>query len=110
MTAPELLGVILGSAAVGALISSVATGIFNARMKRAELERQDMEMALKMADLKYQQMVRIAEWEKNAKGVIRSVEFWDPMVSVIEYRKAMKEYRETGAWKKGQAGHGQGGS
>src|SRR5262249_54151851 len=109
MTGPELVGVILGSAAAGALISSVVTGIFNARMNREELERQHMEMALKLADLKHQQMVRVAEWEAKERGVSRPVVFSDPMMSVIGYREAMKEYRKTGMWKKGQAGLGQGG-
>ena len=51
----ETVALILGSAAVGALISSLVNGLFNWWTKKAELERRDMEMALKMAELKHQQ-------------------------------------------------------
>jgi hypothetical protein len=54
MTWPEILGLILGSAGVGALVSSVVNGIVNWKTKQQELERQDMQMALKMAELRHQ--------------------------------------------------------
>ncbi len=104
MTTPEILGLVLGSAAVGALISSIVNGIFNWKMKRRELERQDMAMALKMAELKHQQLVTTHDWYvKQGREV--GVDFFDPLVSVIDYCDGMKEYRKTGRWKKGEAGH-----
>ncbi len=56
MTGPE----VLASAAVGAVIASLVNGIFNWRLKRQELERQDLTMALKMSELKNQQRSRPA--------------------------------------------------
>ena len=103
----QTLALILGSAAVGALISSLVNGLFNWCSKKAELERRDVEMALKMAELKHQQVVTVYNWHA-AQGGDPAVTFIDPLMSVIEYRKGMEEYRKTGAWKKGQAGHGQG--
>jgi hypothetical protein len=40
---------------VGRAALPVITGIFNPRMKREELERENMQVALKMAELKHQQ-------------------------------------------------------
>jgi len=37
MTVPEILGLVFGSAGVGALISSVVNGIFNWKTKQQEL-------------------------------------------------------------------------
>lgn len=74
----ETLALIFGSAAVGALISSIVNGVFNRRMKDQELERQDMEMALKMAELKHRQMIAVQPAD---------VSFWDPLVTMIEYRR-----------------------
>src|SRR3972149_87016 len=95
----ETVGLILGSAAVGALISSGINALTNYVTKREELEREDMQMALKMAELKHQQMVTTQQWNiQYGKAV--TVEFWDPLVSVISYREGMKEFRETGEWGK----------
>lgn len=107
MSVPEILGLVLGSAAVGALVSSIVNGIFNSRSKLQELERRDMEMALKMAELKHQQMVTVYQWHAT-KGGDPAVTFIDPLMSVIEYHKGIKEYGKTGGWKKGEAGHGHG--
>jgi hypothetical protein len=100
----ETLVLILGSAAVGALISSIVNGVFNWWAKKAELERLDMEMALKMAELKHQQLVITHEWYAK-QGKDRGVDFFDPLVSVIDYCDGMKKYRKTGRWPKGEAGH-----
>ncbi|OGK99268.1 MAG: hypothetical protein A3I14_17045 [Candidatus Rokubacteria bacterium RIFCSPLOWO2_02_FULL_73_56] len=99
------LVLILGSAAVGALISSLVNGLFNWRAKKAELERRDMEMALKMAELRHQQLMAVQEWNLKT-GQPQPVSFFDPLVTVIDYRDGMEEYRRTGHWKKGEAGHG----
>jgi hypothetical protein len=101
----ETLGLILGSAGVGALVSSLINGFFSWRSKKAELERRDMEMALKMAELKHQQLVAVHDWyTKQGRDV--PVDLYDPLVTVIDYCDGMKEYRKTGRWKKGEAGHG----
>jgi hypothetical protein len=103
------LALILGSAAVGAavgaLISSLVNGLFNWWAKKAELERRDMEMALKMAELKHQQLVATHDWH-GKQGSDVEVVFFDPLVSVIDYCEGVKEYRKTGRWAKGEASHG----
>jgi hypothetical protein len=104
MTGGEVLALVLGSAAVGALASSIVTGTFNRKDKRAELERRDMEMALKMAELKHQQVVTTYNWHA-AQGRDPGVTFIDPFMSVIDYHKGMEEFRKTGRWAKGEAGH-----
>ena len=105
----QTLALFLGSAAVGALISSLVNSLFNWWAKKAELERRDMEMALKMAELKHQQLVITHDWHaKQGRDV--GVDFFDPFNSVIDYCDGMKEYRKTGKWRKGEAGHGRGAS
>ena len=101
----EILGLVLGSAAVGALVSSIVNGLFNRSLKKQELERQDMQMALKMAELKHQQLVLAHDWTVK-QGGDAAVDFFDPLFSVIDYRKGMDEFRKTGKWAKGDAGHG----
>lgn len=100
----QMLALILGSAAVGALISSIVNGLFNWWAKQAELERRDIEMALKMAELKHQQLVATHDWSAK-QGREVGVDFFDPLVSVIDYCDGMKEYRQTGRWARGEAGH-----
>jgi hypothetical protein len=99
----ETIALILGSAAVGALISSVVSGIFARRAQRDELG--DLEMALKMAELKHQQMVTTQEWNQKS-GRDADVSFFDPLVTVIGYDRGIKEYRKTGRWDKGETAHG----
>jgi hypothetical protein len=101
----ETMALILGSAAVGALISSVVSGIFARRAQRDELARRDLEMALKMAELKHQQMVITQEWNQKG-GRDADVSFFDPLVTVIDYDRGIKEYRKTGRWDKGETAHG----
>ena len=100
----ETVALILGSAAVGALISSLVNGLVNWRTKKAELERRDMEMALKMAELKHQQLVATHDWHVKQDHDV-PVGFFDPLVSVIGYCEGVKEYRRTGRWVKGEVGH-----
>jgi hypothetical protein len=82
-------------------------GLVNWWTKKAELERRDLEMALKMAELKHQQLIAVHDWYVNQDRDV-GVDFFDPLVSVIDYCNGMKEYRRTGKWKKGEAGHGRG--
>jgi hypothetical protein len=96
----ETVLLILGSAGAGALVSS----FFGWLGKRAELERQDMAAALKMAELKHQQIVVTHEWYAQ-QGKDANVSFWDPFMSVIGYVEAMREWRRTGKWVKGEAHH-----
>src|SRR6266702_3610967 len=76
------LGLILGSAAVAALVSSLVNAIGNWLTKRADLERQDMELAFKMAELRHDQVVKVQEWHHRS-GQPSRTQFWDPFVSVI---------------------------
>ncbi len=100
MTSP--LALILGSAAVAALISSLINAIGNWLAKRAELERQDMEIAFKMAQLRHDQLVKVREWTANELQPA-AISFWDPFMTVIHYRRAMKEFRKSGTWERGEA-------
>jgi len=91
----ETVGLILGSAAVGALISSGINAWTNVRTKRQELEREDMAMAFKMAELKHHQMVITQEWNIKHGQPAKNVSFWDPLMSVIHYRRGVEEFRRT---------------
>jgi hypothetical protein len=95
----------LGSAAIGSVLTSIANGIFSARAQRAELARRDLEMALKLAELKHQQMIAVQEWNQKS-GRDADVSFFDPLVTVIGYDRGIKEYRKTGRWDKGETAHG----
>ena len=94
MTGGEVAGLVFGSAVLGALASSVINGVFAWRAKIQELERRDMEMALKMAELKNQQLLAMKDWSIK-EGRPAGVDFWDPLQSVIEYRRGMAEYQKT---------------
>ena len=101
----QTLVLILGSAAVGALLSSVVSGIFSYFTERRQLARRDLEMALKLAELKHQQMITVQEWTQKS-GRDADVRFFDPLVTVIDYDRGIKEYRNTGRWDKGETAHG----
>jgi hypothetical protein len=98
------IALLLGSAAVGALISSIINGLFAYWSKKAELERMDMQMAMKMTELRHQQIVAVEGWQRE-RGIKGPVEIYDPLVTAIEYRRGMKEYQTTGIWKRGEATH-----
>lgn len=95
----------LGSAGVGALVSAVVNGAFNYFIKKREMDARDMELALKMAELKHEQLVTAQEWAVKAEGKPRPAGLWDPLMSVIDYLEGAKEYRKTGKWKKGEESH-----
>lgn len=65
-----------------------------------------MAMALKMAELKHQQVVTTYNWHA-AQGRDPAVTFIDPLMSVIEYHRGIEEFRRTGKWTKGETGHRQ---
>jgi hypothetical protein len=90
-------GLVLGSAAVAATVSGVINAVANWLIKKSDLERQDMEMALKMAELKHRQMVTVQEWNREDRRPA-NVDFWDPLATIVDYRRGMKEFRETGRW------------
>jgi hypothetical protein len=73
----DALALVLGSAAVGALISGIVNGIFNWKMKGKELERQDMEIALKLTELKHEQLLAAHDMYKK-QGQDVGVDFFDP--------------------------------
>lgn len=100
----ETVGLILGSATVGALISSGINAWANYRIKDREHQRKDIEMALKMADLKHQQLVITQEWNIRTNQTT-SVSFWDPLVTVIHYQRGLEEFRRTGRWERGESTH-----
>lgn len=104
----ETLGLILGSVAVGALVSSVVNGFFQHRisvarmahekhMKAVELKQDRMRTALELSRLKNEQVIEAA---RNMPG--RPVELWDPAASVAVYLKALEEIDRTGVWVAGQ--------
>lgn len=93
----------LGSAGIGALVSSLINGLFNYLAKIRELERRDLELCLELARMKHQQLVVVQDWA--GKGAPLPVKLWDPLVSVIEYRRGLDEFRKTGGWEKGEASH-----
>ena len=81
------------------------TGLFASSIKKRELQRQDDQLALRLTEMKHQQLVAAQEWAKQAEGVGRPVELWDPLVTTIAYLKGLKEFRDTGTWKKGDEAH-----
>ena len=95
------LALILGSAAVAALVSSLINAIGNWLAKRAELERQDMELAFRLTQLRHDQMIKLREWRIQS-GQSAAFAVWDPFMTAIVYRRAMEEFRKTGHWEKGE--------
>jgi hypothetical protein len=100
----DITAVVLGSVAIGALISSLVTGLFFWWSKRAELARQDLQVAVKMTELRHQQMLFMAEFEEK-RGRSRKIDVWDPLVMTVEYHRGVKEVLKTGGWQKGEASH-----
>lgn len=101
----DIVPIILGSAVLGSLVSSIVNGIANARFKIWELERRDIEIATRFTEIKHQQMLAAQEWARHAEGQARPAELWDPLQTVIGYLDGLKEYRKTGAWAKADASH-----
>jgi hypothetical protein len=105
MTRAELLALILGSAGFGALISSVVSGVAAYLMKKPDLQRQDEHFALKLTQMKHEQLMAAQEWSIKTEGQPRPIDLWDPLVSAIDYLRGIQEFRKTGTWEKGEAGH-----
>jgi hypothetical protein len=100
MGAPPIWIIVVSSAAVGALVSSIVTAIVTALTKKWEMERQDMQMALRLAELKHEQLVKVGDWHQK-DGTLAKIRFIDPLVSAIAYLNGIAEYRKTGKWSKG---------
>lgn len=101
----ELTAIVLGSAAVGAVLSSLVNGLFNFATKKRELALQDILTAARLAELKHQQIVVRQQWAISSKGQPDSVDLWDPLQTVIGYLDGLREYRDTGRWEKADASH-----
>ncbi len=106
------------AAITAAVVASVINGIFNAYLKSRELKLQETitnraeqtkraEVALKCAELKHQQLMAVATWnreEAQRAGVPpHPIDFWDPLTSTIEYMRGFKEFTDTGRWEKGES-------
>ena len=105
MTWKELFLVILASAGAGAFISGVVNGLFANSIKKREFQRQDEHFALKLTEMKHQQLVAAQAWATQAEGRARPAELWDPLVTAIGYLRGIEEFRRTGKWAKGEATH-----
>jgi hypothetical protein len=90
-------------AAIGAVAAALVNGIFVWLTKRQELHVRRMEIALRCAELKHQQIVVSQEWNIKAKKELAEVDHWDPLMSVIDYMHGMAEFEKTGDWAKGRA-------
>jgi hypothetical protein len=105
MSWKDLFLVILASAGAGAFISSVINGLFAASIKKQELLRQDEQFALRLTEMKHQQLVAAQQWAAQAEGRARPIDLWDPLVTAIGYLRGLQEYRRTGRWEEGEASH-----
>jgi hypothetical protein len=101
----DMLSVVISSAAVGAVVSSLVNGAFNLTIKKWDARLQDLALAARLADLKHQQLVALQQWAKDTEGKHRPIELWDPLQTVIEYTKGLQEYRRKGQWEKAEASH-----
>lgn len=105
MTWKQLSLVILASAGAGALISSVINGFVMFAIKKRELERQDEQFAMKLTEMKHQQLLAAQEWAIKTDGKARSIDLWDPLVTAIGYLRGLREFRKTGRWQMGEEAH-----
>ena len=79
MSGQQILGLVLGSAAVGALVSSLINGLFALMTKRLELQRQDESFAARLTEIKHQQLIAAQEWAIKTEGRPRQLDLWDPI-------------------------------
>lgn len=96
MTGLELAIVVIGSGGTAAVINVLA----NWFTKRGEWRRQDEAFALKLTEIKLQQMMAVQEWVIKDTGRPGQVDLWDPLASAIEYLRGLEEYRRSGRWGK----------
>jgi hypothetical protein len=104
LTWKELFLLVLASAGAGALISSTINGVVAFLLKKRELQRQDEHLAIKLTEMKHEQLMAIQELAK-IEGRTVPMDFWDPLVSAIGYLRALDEFRRTGRWEKGETSH-----
>jgi hypothetical protein len=105
MTRAQLITLILGSAGIGAFVSSLVNAVANYFTKQHEFRRQDEQFALRLTELKHQQLMAVQEWAIKAEGQSRPLDFWDPLVTAINYVRGLDEFRKTGTWQKGETSH-----
>jgi len=91
----NLIAVVLSSAAAGALLSSVVNGLFNYRLKKADIKEQRLRMALDLTKLRIDTVIEA----QRRSG--RAVQLWDPAVMFADYLAALNEIATTGRWAKG---------
>ena len=85
----------------GALISALVNAIFNYRIKVKEFEIRDIEIALKLTEIREKQVVTLAEIA-HRKGRDKGVRLIDPALQMASYLKALKEIKSKGAWELGE--------
>jgi len=93
----EIVTIVLGSAVLGAAVSSIITSLFGHWAKRQELHRQDLDLALKLTELKHRQVIQLGDWA-GKDGRPFHATFFDPLVTVFRYRSGIEEFRRTGRW------------
>ena len=54
-------------------------------------------MALKLTELKHQQVIALGDWASK-DGQEFAATFFDPLVTVFRYRAGIEEFRRTGRW------------
>jgi hypothetical protein len=79
------------------------SGTFLWLTKRQELSVQRMNIALKCAELKHQQVVVSQGWNITSGKAPADVDHWDPLMSIIDYMRGMRELERIGDWRKGRA-------
>jgi len=94
------LTLVLSSAVIGALVSSVVNGVVNLIIKKREWRLQEITLAARLAEMKHQQVVAVQEWAMKTEGRARNAELWDPLQTVIEYLQGMDEFRKACRWEK----------
>jgi hypothetical protein len=69
------------------------------------MQRQDEQLAVRLTEIKPQQLLAAQDWYIKSEGKAHDFELWDPLTSVVGYLRGLKEYRSTGRWEKGEATH-----
>jgi hypothetical protein len=95
---------VFGSAGIAAIVASLISTLSNHFLKTRELKTRDLELALGLARLKNEQLFHVGAGERAA-GRPYKMDFYDPMMSVIQYLDGLKEYRKTGTWAKAADSH-----
>jgi hypothetical protein len=97
MTTDQIIALILGSAVLGAVVSSIINGIFNYRLKLKDVKEGRMKMALELTRMKREQVLEAA----RSSGAPIKVTLFDPAVTMSDYLAALDEIGRTGRWAHG---------